>query len=221
MIILKLTMEDEEMQKFSKHEKIAFKSTIIAILLLIISVCPGGYAEVTGILQGIATGLLSGTVLLFISGIKERDRFNLNAVYSNLNELNSALTNIYVSYDTLYHKTYHGKKEKMSYEEYLKIIIEAFDEYKESNEKLSNICINLVPNNTQIKDYTNLLNNELVAINKALHIAQEDISNKKCLDDLVHRLFELQYLAFELYLENIKNVKEVNSEIMHINNSLI
>lgn len=70
------------MKKLCRHEKAALLLTAVAILFMIISFCPGGLKEATGILQGLSTGLLSGMVLLFVTGIKSKEIRELSDTYN-------------------------------------------------------------------------------------------------------------------------------------------
>ena len=85
----------------SKYEKMVFKLFILAFLLLILSWCPCGYQEVTGILQGLGTGLLSGIVLLFVTGIKSKEHKQLTKAYNAIHESNLALSIINQSYGNI------------------------------------------------------------------------------------------------------------------------
>ncbi|MCI9077319.1 MAG: hypothetical protein HFH68_00140 [Lachnospiraceae bacterium] len=68
------------MKLLSRHEKTIVVLFIIATFLLIVSLLPGGYEEATNILQGLATGVISGIVLLFINGIKSKEYRQLTEI---------------------------------------------------------------------------------------------------------------------------------------------
>ena len=127
------------MKNMSKHEKFTIGTAVLAVALLIISCCPGGYEEATGILQGIATGLLSGVVLLFVAGIKNREVDELNKTLSFYRELTRGLADIEHAYSTYYHNIYHGKIDKMTAKEYVQVFFDLYHEFQDAYANLDNI----------------------------------------------------------------------------------
>lgn len=59
-------MKGNNMRKLYKHEKTVILLGIIGLILIGISLCPGGWESATGILQGLSTGLWSGIVLFLL-----------------------------------------------------------------------------------------------------------------------------------------------------------
>lgn len=135
------------MRKLFKHEKTAFVLGIIGLVLMGISFCPAGWESATGILQGVSTGLWSGIILLFVNGIKSREIKELAEIYDIIHQSNLALIIISDAYSDIYHKTYHGKKEEMSFESYLNIVKEMFNDYIRSFNAIARIKIDLIPDN--------------------------------------------------------------------------
>ncbi len=56
-------------------------------------------------------GILSGMCLAAINGIKGM-KYNVKKDYNTINKINSGLMILHDTYSDIYHKTYHGKKEK-------------------------------------------------------------------------------------------------------------
>lgn len=105
----------KEMDKKSKIRKIQLLhmqftciALIIGILCIIISAIPYGYEWGTGILQGIGTGLVTGVVVLLISGFKRIQYDSIVNAHDKLCECNKCLfSTILLCYDlTKNEKTY-------------------------------------------------------------------------------------------------------------------
>lgn len=211
------------MGKLSMHEKATLGLVIIAIILLVISCCPGGYEGATGILQGIATGLLSGIVILLITGIKSKEYKKLTAVYEVMHESNLLLTNISNSYSDIYHKTYHGKKEEMSFESYLDIVKEIYNDYGKIYETIRDINVSLIFDEnikSKLNKYICYLEKE---IDKIDDISKEDIDrkDKKLLNELKEIFYNIQHEAYMLRFDSLKLENKIYAEKAHIDNSLV
>lgn len=108
--------------KFKKPYKYQVISTIlfiVALLLMILSICPFVYQKLVGILQGLSTGILSGMVLLLITGIKTQEQRklqkNFDAVDVCIHSLNTAVS----SYSTLEQYIFNGSKSSDTFVELL------------------------------------------------------------------------------------------------------
>lgn len=62
-----------KIKNVAKHEIIVILLVVIAAMLLGISYCLNPDNKMINILQGLATGILSGIVLLIITGIKSKE----------------------------------------------------------------------------------------------------------------------------------------------------
>lgn len=210
------------MRKWSKHEKIAFLLSIIAGLLLIISCCPGGWEQATGILQGLATGLLSGMGLFFVSAMKDREHKKLDKVCNTISKFNSSLKNIIDAYGDIYHKTYHGKKERMNFESYFKMVKETYDELKRAYEPISHIDVELISNKKIkecIKQYIDYLKKEIERLGLVVNSVED--GDKDTLNNFRNKFYEIQHEAYQLYWDSMKFENEIYKKIVQIDNSLI
>lgn len=77
-----------------KHTLVAMMIFIIGCILILISFVPNGIKEATEILQGIGGGLISGIVVLFISGIKSVEYRQLKEMYSAIDDYNMKIFSI-------------------------------------------------------------------------------------------------------------------------------
>lgn len=209
------------MRMWSKHEKVAMALTLIAITFLIISCCPGGYEEATGILQGLATGLITGIVLLFVTGIKNRELKELSVRHEKIRDCRMALMEAGTLYADIYHKTYHGKKKHMSIELYSEMVQKVYSNYRKVYDALGGIDINLIPNDNirvRLREYINSMEKELSDIGNV--IKQEKLENEN-LDSVVDKFYKIQYEAFALQLDLQKLEDEIYVKREHNMNSII
>lgn len=193
----------------SKHEKAAFLLTVIALLLMGISFCPGGWAEATGILQGLSTGLLSGMVLLLITGIKGKEIKELSDIYDYWVKVNGTLIAADELYSTLYHRTYHGKNDKMTFEEYAGIINNVYWKYNSLGNELAalnylNICSDRAK--AELSEFYNYFFIELRNIHSEIVRAgiEED---KVALNEVREMFFRLQHRMHSLH-QTISNIMQ-------------
>lgn len=210
------------MMKLCRHEKIAFLLSILAGLLLIISWCPGGWEQATGTLQGLATGLLSGMGLFFVTGIKSREYEKLEKVCNTIHKFNSSLKIIVDAYGDIYHKTYRGKIKRMNFESYLSIVRETFDQYKRACESMSHINVDLISdkkNREYIKRYIDYLIKEIGNLELAVNSVKD--GNKDTLNEFRDKFYDIQQEAYQLCWDNMMYENEIYKKISQIDNSLI
>lgn len=210
------------MRKLFKHEKTALVLGIIGLILMGISFCPGGWEPATGIIQGLSTGLWSGIILLFVNGIKSREVKELAEIYDTMHQSNLALIIISDAYSDIYHKTYHGKKEGMSFESYLNIVKETFNNYLRSCNTIIHMDIELIPDKDIRED-----------LNKYIHYLDEEIPNiqitidninegdRESLDKLREKFYDIQHEAYVLRSTSLILEKEIYAKKTYIDNSLI
>lgn len=214
--------KEANMRKLYKHEKTVILLGIIGLILIGISLCPGGWESATGILQGLSTGLWSGIILFFINGIKSREVKELAEIYDTIHQSNLALIIISDAYSDIYHKTYHGKKEEMSFEFYLNIVKETFNEYIRSRNMISRISIDLIPNEYIREDmnkYIHYLDKEIFNIQKEINNINQD--DRERLDKLRENFYDIQYEAYVLRSTSLIFEKEIYAKKTHLDSSLI
>lgn len=111
-----------------KHETLVGCMIVASVLFALCSFIPYGPEEGTGILQGIATGIFTGVVLLLINGVKKEELRDLEEQRSVIKEISDALGGLYHIYGVVYHRTYHGKKKTMGIVKYHDLLMEAYQE---------------------------------------------------------------------------------------------
>jgi len=210
------------MRTLSKHVKTAILLSILAGLLLIISCCSGGWEQATGILQGLATGLLSGMVLFFVTGIKKKEHKELEKVCNIIHEFNLSLEIISEAYGDIYHKTYHGKKERMDFESYLSIVKETYDKYKKAYGAIVHIDVDIIYDE-KIKEYINQYIDYLVKEIRNLELAINDVKegDKNTLNEFRDKFYDIQHKAYQLRWNSMMYENEIYKKILQIDNSLI
>ena len=124
----------------SKHEKFALGIMIIAIFVLFLSSKPVVSVEVKGILQGVGTSLLTGDVLLFVAGIKNREVEELKAALDSYQEVIEELFKLTSAYSVFYHQTYRNKIWRYSLEEYINIFRPLYHAAKDAYCGLENLA---------------------------------------------------------------------------------
>lgn len=211
------------MKNLSKHEKVAGALFIISILLMIISFCPGGWAEMTGILQGMSTGLLSGMVLLWITGIKGKEVKQLSNVCNFWIEVNCMIINSDELYSTLYHSTYHGKKDTMTFDEYLLIINDTYQKYVSLHRKLVSLDESFIPQKYQMPEFPEFITTFDVELQKIrLQIENADSKQSKAdLNEVREMLYDLQHKIHPLYQMISQQIQQMHSKREHIENSFL
>jgi hypothetical protein len=210
------------MRTLSKHVKIAILLSILAGLLLVISCCPGGWEQATGILQGLATGLLSGMVLFFVTGIKKREDKELKKVCNIIHKLNLSLKAIADAYGDIYHQTYHGKKEQMNFESYLSIVRKTYDKYMEAYGLMSLIDVDLIPDikiREYIKQYIEYLIKEIRSLELTINSVKD--GDKDTLNEFRDKFYDIQHEAYQLRWDSMKYEDEIYKKIVQIDNSLL
>ena len=212
------------MKKFCKHEKVAFLLSATAILLMAISLCPGGLAEATGILQGLSTGLLSGMVLLLITGIKGREIRELSIAYDFYSKSSYAFMAIIESYSTLYHKTYHGKKEKMLFSTYAGLIDEAYKKCYLAYQELDSLdrafgqkdCIA-----EEIVKFIDDLKDELFNIQHKIYDARVYGTDKMLFNEIREMFYNLQTKPLDLYPKSSYKMRQIHEIREHAESAFL
>lgn len=210
------------MKSRTKHEKITILLAVIAVISLILSFCLRMSGNVKGILQGLATGILSGIVLLFITGIKTKDYKNITKQYNILHKSRECLIKIEESYGTIYHKTYHGKKEKMDFKTYLGLINATYREYQNAYMIKNEIKFEEISDNKlkrELEEYFSLMEEKMGEIGKKIRNITFD--DKEALNDISEDFYFIQEKAFELKIKIEKIEDRLYMERENINNSLI
>lgn len=210
------------MRKLSKHEKIAILLCILAVLLLIISCCSGGWEQATGILQGLATGLLSGMGLFFVSALKDKEYRELEKASKTIHKFNLSLKIIAEAYGDIYHKTYHGKVEQIDFDTYLSMISKTCDEYKKAYKLMSQIEIKLITNKNvrkDIKQYIDYLLKEIGDLE--LIVINVKDGDKNTLNEIRENFYDIQNEAYKLHWDSMMFENAIYKKILHIDSSVI
>lgn len=210
------------MKIITKHEKITILLAAIAVIFLGLCFCSQMSGDVKSILQGLATGILSGIVLLFITGIKTKDYKNITKKYNILHKSRECLIKIEESYGTIYHKTYHGKKEKMDFKSYLGLINDTYREYQNAYMIKKEIKFEEILDNELIREfeeYFSLMEEKMCEIREK--IKKITFDDKEALNDISEDFYFIQEKALKLKTE-IKELEDrLYMERENINNSLI
>lgn len=211
------------MKNLSKHEKVAGALFIISILLMIVSLCPGGWAEMTGILQGLSTGLLSGMVLLLITGIKGKEVKQLSNICNFWIEVNRIIINGVQLYSTLYHSTYHGKKEAMTFDEYLLVMDNTYFKFVSLHQELISLNGSFVPPQYQISEFPEFINDfdaELQKIRLKIDNA-ESKQSKATLNEVREMFYDLQHKIHPLCQMISQQIQQIHNKREHIESSFL
>lgn len=205
----------------SKHEKKVAVLIVISVLLIVISLCPGGCEEATSILQGIGTGLVSGIVLLLVTSTKSREYKQLTEIYNIVHECNLVFENISQLYGDVYHKTYHGKKEKMSFNTYFILIKETYNKYKDVFETIQNIDYNLIQYNNigmRIEEFITYMYKEINKIEEDM--AKNKIHNKDDLTKIREKFYLICNKAYHINAKSFEYEQLIDKQRKHIDSSL-
>lgn len=215
------------MKNLFKHEKVAILLILISIILLFVSCCPGGIEEATGILQGIATGIMSGTILAMITGIKSRESADIEEKYDTLHKFNGCLLDMMQLHSTLYHNTYHGKINGNDYETYLKYIEDTwngyYDVYAKIGETKSDVQSVLDSETfSEVKELKDIIDSDVREIPQGINVCKMNGNkNIKDLDRLKDKLYSSQSKAYEIFFKSNMLEKELGEKMKRIKSSLI
>lgn len=124
-------------------------------------------------LMGISTGLLSGLVLLLVTGTKSNELKRIQIINDTINTCANSLRNINYIYSSIHFHTFYPEGTKgISYKYYKNIMSTHQKFFKENIDILVNIDISLIP--TKIKqDYNDIMN----ILQDRLKISDELLSN--------------------------------------------
>lgn len=210
------------MRKVHWHTRLTIVMTVIAFALLFLSIfLPDCFEKTTNFLQSMSTGLLAGIVLLFISGLKNRQRGKLQATYKAIHKCNLSFANIMSSYSTLYHETYHGKVAKLSFQMYYDKIQKAYLALMEEYETLNTI-LSGAPSE-DIRKLTNdviVLGYSLETIHNALENVKHN-ADKTELTEIREMFYDISNRAYSLYFSFLKKESIICNEMMQLDNSFI
>ena len=211
------------MKRLCKHEKAALLLAVIAVLLMAISLCPGGWAEATSILQGLSTGLLSGMVLLLVAGIKGQETRELSDIYDFYYKSNNAFIAIMESYSSLYHMTYHGKKERMPFETYADLIVETYNKCDRAYQELYSLICSFGQKDYIAEDITlaNTLKEKLSEIRQKIDNAKADGKNKALFNEVREMFYELQHEVYCFYPKSSQKMRQIYEKMKRIESSLL
>lgn len=197
------------MRGSTKHEKITILLAAIAVFFRILFL----YTNVWRYKRysaWLGKGILSGIVLLFITGIKTKDYKNITPKYNILHKSRECLIKIEGVYGTIYHKTYHGKKEKMDFETYLGLINDIYREYQNAYR---------IKNEIKFEEYFSLMKEKMSEI--AEKVKKITFGDKEALNDISEDFYFIQEKAFKLKIKIKKLEDRLYMERENINNSLI
>lgn len=215
------------MKNLFKHEKVTIFLILISIILLFISCCPGGIEEATGILQGIATGIMSGTILAMITGIKSRESADIEEKYDTLHEFNGWLLDMMQLHSTLYHNTYHGKINGNDYETYLKYIEDTWNGYHDVYTKIGKTKSDVQPvldseTFAEVEELKDIIDSDFREIPQGIYACKmSENKNIEDLDRLKDKLYNSQSKAYEIFFKSNMLEKELGEKMKRIKSSLI
>lgn len=199
-----------------RHIKLAIRLSFFALLLLFLSMCPIIYDKLSNTLQGLSTGLLSGTILLLITGIKNKEQEFIQIKYNTVHECRLFLADIMItavsasrkksfeSIDDLYNKTfaiYYDYLNKSFKLRYSKIETLPEDIYSELDKYIDD-------SQNKIGDILDILRETQVLDDKIRH-------------EVSDRFFNVFCSTFELHSKFRKLESDVYNQKQQINNSLI
>ena len=205
------------MKNLSNHVKTAFTLTVIAFLLMGFSLYYKDRTEVTGILQGLSTGLLSGMVLLLITGIKGNEIRELSDMYNFWAKMKGTLITTDELYNTLYYyRTYHDKNDNMTFEKYERIINNIYSEYNTMQRELAAFDYLTLPSKYTIaglSEFIGFFDLELKKIHPKIVMARikEDIAALDEVSELLftlHREMHLLHQSISAQMQKIYNKRE-------------
>lgn len=200
------------MKELCKHEKVAVSLFTISILLMGVSFWHGVLDEAISILQGLSTGLLSGMVVLLVTGIREREIRELSDLYDFYYKNNNAFVDIMESYNCLFHKTYHGKKEKMPFKTYADLIDETFNKFDLACLELISLNRSLKQKDCITKDILELarsLDADLSDIQRKIDIAKADGKDRVFLNEICEMFFDMQYKVTCFYPKSLSKMQQI------------
>lgn len=210
------------MRKVHWHTLLTIVITVIAFALLCLSIfLPNCFEKTTDFLQSMSTGLFAGIILLFISGLKNRQRRKLQETYNAIHKCNLSFANIMSSYSTLYHETYHGKAAKLSFQVYYDKIQKAYLALMDEYETLDTI-LSGAPSE-DIRKLTNdvfVLGYSLETIHNALENVKHN-ADKAELTKIREMFYDISNRAHSLYFSFLKQESIICNEIMRLDNSFI
>lgn len=216
------------LKKLSMHEKIALFLLIIAALLIIMSYCPNITARSIGLIQGVASGIISGIVLLFITGIKERDYKHLSSIYETLQKSNMILSSIIITHNKFYNEFYNFRKQNCESSSYLKLITNTYANFRKYSNLLNNLDFgenyetlqSLSAYNIFLQNALNEVANTIRQIKKASNSETFDIDSV-ILFHLKDVYYDIQETAYYLSREIIERESELSSQKELITKSFI
>lgn len=226
----------------SKHEWFALIIAIIAIFVLVLSYLLKVPTEVQGILQGAGTSLLTGDVLLFVAGIKNREIGELKTALDSYQKVCEELSQLTSAYSAFYHQTYHNKIWGYSLEEYINVFKPLYHATQNAYVDLENLTFDklkkedsqrigsFVPKIKETADSTweiltgylevKIATDEDIVWNKLL---MTDSENKpfdfviSLMNDYVDLCTEAVMIQFSFHLSK----EEINEKLLHILTSYI
>ncbi len=212
------------MKNLGNHVKTAFFLTVIAFLLMGISLYFKNWTEVSGILQGLATGLLSGMVLLLITGIKGNEIRELSDVYNFLTKVNDTLIKTDDLYSTVYYyRTYHKENDSITFEKYECIISNIYMEHNSLQHELA--AFNYLTSSSKytlagLPEFIELFDLELREIHPKIVMARIK-EDKTILDEVSELLFILHREMNLLHQSIVAKIQEIHNKREGIKNSFL
>ena len=209
--------------KIHNHVVLTMVIVLISVGLLVVSVSLPSSNKLSAILQGLSTGLLAGVLLLFISGIKNKERSKLQAHLNSIQKCRTVLLDIESAYNELYNGTYLNKNDTISFEAYyddLRFAIMYFDMLSEEWQLKKTFSEPTIGSSLR-KAHQGLLDVEMM-LKRAMQIYIDNPDRAKAkLNEVENRIYKISSKMVDLGKNLIIIETEVYREMEHLNNSLI
>lgn len=217
-------MKRTHFKKSKKIYKYQVLSTILlfaSLLLMILSICPFVYPKLVGILQGLSTGLLSGMVLLLITGIKTQEQKNLQKTYDAIHMCNLSFPIIFSAFSNLEQYLFHNNKSSDNYEELYNRISNAHLECQNEYIKLMDIDSTFIPEDIchDLKEYLKIFRISLDIIGDSI-IKFKINKDKDALTDILPAFYTIINNAITLHFKITREEIDINYDKNQIDNYL-
>lgn len=148
-----------------KHEKRIVILLLISLVLILLSLYPC-IKCLSGVLQGVSTGILSGTVLLYVTGIKNQEQRRLQSSCKAIVEC------IALVYKIMFIRGPVDSQNESSidFSEYYDWVFTDYSALKDGYDALKSVDTSLMPEtaSTALADYINMVNHDLEHIDSLI-----------------------------------------------------
>ena len=206
--------------KIRKHEQTEIVLFAIAMVLLIISLQVDGNA--VGILQGMATGSISGLVLLIVSGIKNWELRELSEQYDAIHEFNCIILKTNVACNQFLHQLNYSNTDNLSFGEYQMMFREAYDKVADDFSPMSKVKFQVIHsenNKNEMMEYKQYI--DLKMAEAFITLTMTTAMERKQLEQVAERFNEISGKGFWFYLKNMELENTLLAKRERLINSMI